>query len=215
MNTVIIEKNKYVFKGKIYEDNEIESIINKFGKSIRVIILAENPLIKICEKIDINTNKDMEKDIINNLIIDDDTLVDYIVDKKFKKIYIYSIKQGMKVSRILDKADKMIVEPIQYVLIRIIKKSFKYKKNYKALVKVNNYLYFIWVQSGKLIYSKTIEEREGALDKLILEDLIGESLLVDINLKDIITEGISESEVVKNINFINLKEKVDYEISKV
>ena len=215
MNTVVIEKNKYVYKGKIYEDNDIESLTSKCGKNIRVVILAENPLIKICEKIDININKDIEKDIQNNLIIDEDTLVDYIIDKKSKKIYIYSIKQRNTVSRILYKAEKMRVEPIQYTLISIIKKRFKYKKTYKALVKINNYLYFIRVQSGILIYSKTMEEREDTLHKLLLEELVGEDLLIDINLKDIIIESISENEVVKEINFINLKEKVEYEISKI
>ena len=109
----------------------------------------------------------------------------------------------------------MRVEPIQYTLISIIKKRFKYKKTYKALVKINNYLYFIRVQSGILIYSKTMEEREDTLHKLLLEELVGEDLLVDINLKDIIIESISENEVVKEINFINLKEKVEYEISKI
>ena len=69
MNTVVIEKNKYVYKGKIYEDNDIESLTSKCGKNIRVVILAENPLIKICEKIDININKDIEKDIQNNFLL--------------------------------------------------------------------------------------------------------------------------------------------------
>ena len=59
-----------------------------------------------------------------------------------------------------------------------------------------------------------MEEREDTLHKLLLEELVGEDLLVDINLKDIIIESISENEVVKEINFINLKEKVEYEIIK-
>ena len=215
MNTVIIEKNKYVYKGKIYEDKEIEGLIKKCGKNIKVVILAENPLIKICENIDLKNRKNVEINILSNLIIDDDTLVDYIVDKKFKKLYIYSIKQGIKVRKVLMRADKMVVEPIQYILISTIKKRFKVKGDYKALIKINNYLYLIHVQNRKLVYSKTLEEKEDELVKLIQQDLVGKSMLVDINLKDIIINKVLDDEQLKNITYINLKENVDYEISKI
>lgn len=215
MNTVIIEKNKYMHKGKIYEDKEIECLIKKCGKNIRVVILAENPLIKVCENIDLKNRKDVEINILNNLIIDDDTLVDYIVDKKLKKLYIYSIKQGVKARKVLTKANKIVVEPIQYVLISIIKKRFKVKGDYKALVKINNYLYLIHIENGKLVYSKTFQEKEEELYKLIQKDLVEKSMLVDIDLKDIIINRVSDNEQLKNITFINLKEKVDYEISKI
>lgn len=214
MNTVIIAKNKYIFKDKIYEDNEIDSILNKCSKKIRVIITEENLLIKICEKVELNSEEAIEKNILSNLIIDEDTLVDYKVDKKLKRIYVYSVKQGIKVSKILLKAEKMLVEPIQYILINILKKKFRCKNSYKALVKINNHIYFICVENNNLIYSKTIEEKEEGLNKLIQEDLIEGKLLVDINLKQVI-ENILESKFVNNINFINLKEKVEHEISKV
>lgn len=214
MNTVIIAKNKYIFKDKIYEDNEIDSILNKCSKKIRVIITEENLLIKICEKVELNSEEAIEKNILSNLIIDEDTLVDYKVDKKLKRMYVYSVKQGIKVSKILLKAEKMLVEPIQYILINILKKKFRCKNSYKALVKINNHIYFICVENNNLIYSKTIEEKEEGLNKLIQEDLIEGKLLVDINLKQVI-ENILESKFVNNINFINLKEKVEHEISKV
>ena len=214
MNNIIIEKNKYVYKDKIYEYNEIESLINKCGKNIRVIVLAENLLIKICEKVDLNTSKDIEKNILDNLIIDEDTLIDYFFDKKFKKLYIYSIKQGIKVSKILTRANKIKIEPIQYLLKSVIKKKFKFKKDYKALIKINNYLYFISVENRKLVCSKTLEEKQDGLYNLIKEDLIGENLLVDINLKDMI-KSIYNNEELRSINFINLKENVDYAISKI
>lgn len=214
MNNIIIEKNNYVYKNKIYEYSEIESLINKCGKNIRIIVLEENLLIKIYEKVASNTGKDIEKNILDNLIIDEDTLLDYFFDKKLKKLYIYSIKQGIKVSKISTKANKIKIEPIQYVLKGVIKKKFKFKKDYKALIKINNYLYFISVESEKLVSSKTLEEKGDNLYNLIKEDLIGVGLLVDINLKDLI-ERISDDEQLKNIKFINLKEKVDYEISKI
>ena len=40
-------------------------------------------------------------------------------------------------------------------------------------------------------------------------------MIVDIDLKDIIINRVSDNEQLKNITFINLKEKVDYEISKI
>jgi hypothetical protein len=54
----------------------------------------------------------------------------------------------------------MLVEPIQYILINILKKKFRCKNSYKALVKINNHIYFICVENNNLIYSKTIEEKE-------------------------------------------------------
>lgn len=215
MNTVIIEKNKYVYKGKIYEEKEIEELIKKCGRNIRVVILAENPLIKICENVELNNIKNIEKSILSNLIIDEDTLVDYIVDKKLKKLYIYSIKQGIKVRKVLMRADKIIVEPIQYIILTALKKKFKVKREYKALIKINNYLYLINVQSGKLVYSKILEAKEDELLKLIQQDLVEKNMLVDSDLKDIIINKVLEDEQLKNITYINLKEKVDYEISKI
>ncbi|MBM6861900.1 hypothetical protein H9X78_15770, partial [Clostridium saudiense] len=122
---------------------------------------------------------------------------------------------GVKARKVLTKANKIVVEPIQYVLISIIKKRFKAKGDYKALVKINNYLYLIHIENGKLVYSKTFQEKEDELYKLIQKDLVEKSMLVDIDLKDIIINRVSDNEQLKNITFINLKEKVDYEISKI
>ena len=208
MDTILIEKNKYIYRGNMYGDDEVESLLKQIGKRVKLVILGENPLIKICDEVKKQTSKAIEENIMANLIIDEDTIVDYDYDKRLKKLYIYSIKQGIKANKILWKADKITVKPIQYIMRDIIKSKFKFKNSYKAIMGYNDYLYFIEVDNKRLISTTTIEFTNTNLYKIVNNKLVGEILLVDLNLE----EKLVDCDLFKNINFINLKEKINYEI---
>lgn len=208
MDTILIEKTKYIYRGNIYGDDEVENLRKKIGKRIKLVILGENPLIKICNEVKKQTSKAIEENIIANLIIDEDTLVDYDYDKRLKKLYIYSIKQGIKAKKILWKADKITVEPFQYIMRDIIKSKFKFENSYKAIMGYNDYLYFIEVDNKRLISTTTIEFSNTNLYKIVNDKLVGGILLVDLSLE----EKLVDCDLFKSINFINLKEKINYEI---
>ena len=102
MKSVLIEDNNYIFNGEKLREIDINDvIIERLGKKIRVIVLGENILIKVCDNVKGKIKDHVENMIIDNLIIDDDTLIDYKYDRRLKKLYIYSIKQGIKVRKII------------------------------------------------------------------------------------------------------------------
>lgn len=43
---VVLESNNYIYKDKVYEYSELNSLISKLGKSLKIFILKENIFIR-------------------------------------------------------------------------------------------------------------------------------------------------------------------------
>ena len=80
---VIAKKNKYIHKGKIYDDISLKKIINK---EVNLYIIEENLLIKSYDGI-----KSVKENVICDIINDEygvnhNVLMHYEYDKKRKKV---------------------------------------------------------------------------------------------------------------------------------
>ena len=212
MKSVLIEDNNYIFNGEKLREIDINDvIIERLGKKIRVIVLGENILIKVCDNVKGKIKDHVENMIIDNLIIDDDTLIDYKYDRRLKKVYIYSIKQGIKVRKIIKEVEDVKIIPIQYIIRDILNNKAKYKKSYQAVIKYGNFIYLICIENKHIISSVVINSKERDLVELIEANLVKREIIIDLRLK----EYVLIDKESREITFLDLKEKINNEISKV
>lgn len=208
MYTIIIDKDKCIFKGKVLKDTEIEQLlIRKKSKGIRIIILGENILVKICDNINGNIKR-IEDFIEGNFLIDDNTLIDYEFNKKTKKAYIYSLKQGQKIDKFIQNTVKVEVIPFQYLIKKVIKSKFNVNNNFQAIISLREYLYFIETENGNIISSFIFDNNKETLYKILKTKIWRNDVFVNIELRSY----IEEEELNDKITFINFMEKLNYEI---
>ncbi|WP_024615024.1 hypothetical protein [Clostridium sp. Ade.TY] len=166
INQEIIEINKlgYIYKG---EQNSL-NLRNKLNA--KVFILDEELYIKEYLK----TKKKEIYNIIENDIKSElnteDYLIDFKIDKSINITYIYAIKGGNKISKILDYIKNIEVVPIQFQIIDFIKKEKK-ENTFKAIIDINKKGYFIEVLNGNLINNKIYNNYN--LENLSSDILIG------------------------------------------
>lgn len=146
---IIICKDHYRFGFEKASLDNIKNIVKKKKKG-DFIILDEELYIK---KYDTTKTPEI-KYIINNKIKSefnsDNYLIHYLKDYKEKKTYIYAIKGGDKLMPFLDYINKIKVTPIQFLLLKYIKRSIK-KRNFEALIEVKDKFYYIEVENNIII----------------------------------------------------------------
>ena len=165
---IIICKDHYRFGFEKASLENIKSIVKKKKKG-DFIILDEELYIK-----QYDTTKSLEiKYIINNKIKvefnSDNYLIHHLKDDKEKKTYIYAIKGGDKLMPFLDYINKIKVTPIQFLLLKYIKRSIK-KRNFEALIEVKNKFYYIQVKNNIIIKNLLFDvDDESIRNKDIIE----------------------------------------------
>lgn len=154
----IICKGQYKYGVEKIELENIKTEIQK-SRSGDFIILDEEIYIK-----EYNTIKIREiKRIINNEIKQefnsDDYLIHFSIDYKEKKTFIYAIKGGDKIMPFLDYIKKIKVMPIQFLILKRIRRNIK-KKNFKSLIKVDDKYYYIEVRNNIIIKNLLLKSKE-------------------------------------------------------
>ena len=110
---VIAKKNKYIHKGKIYDDISIKKIINK---EVNLYIIEENLLIKSYDGI-----KSVKENVICDIINDEygvnhNVLMHYEYDKKRKKLFLYSIGDVERIQFLCEGLSEVTILPIQFYI---------------------------------------------------------------------------------------------------
>ena len=117
---VIAKKNKYIHKGKIYDDISIKKIINK---EVNLYIIEENLLIKSYDGI-----KSVKENVICDIINDEygvnhNVLMHYEYDKKRKKLFLYSIGDVERIQFLCEGLSEVTILPIQFYIREITMKK--------------------------------------------------------------------------------------------
>ena len=169
------------------------------------IILNQSLLINTIKmkKSDI-TGKIIQSHINNNFGGDKDYLYKYIYLKKEKIIYLYAVKGGESVSKIIDKKYNVSVMPIQMYILKFLINKTKLA-SFDVIFNFNNVIYFIKV-NNKNIIENNIENTEDELIKSMKNSNISKFAFIDINLNS------DFSKIYNNVSIIkigdNLYEKV-------
>lgn len=161
MKKVYIEGNSYIYNKKNFPLYEVEKLKDELGKKVNAIILEEN--IKIKTYYDITLKKKDKQDIIEKLIREnfnenEDFLYHYLYNNRKKRLIIYSVKKGLMVEKLLRGCKEVVVEPVQFLIKRIVENKIGKK--------------------GTLIYLQ--HERKMYLIKCVDKDIVESYVLSSI-----------------------------------
>lgn len=158
----IICKDKYKFG---YEKIDIENIKAEVKKKKRgdFIILDEEIYIKQYDTTKISQIKYIINNQIKKEFNSDNYLIHFCIDHKNKKTFIYAIKGGDRLRPFLDYINKIKVTPIQFLILKNIRKNIK-KRNFKALIKIEDKYYYIQVENNIIIKNLLLNINENNVE---------------------------------------------------
>lgn len=210
---VLINKNHFIYNDEKYDFDRVDTIKHFNKINLKIIILAENLYIKQFEK---NIKRRNINDFIYYKIKNDfpqtgDLLYDYEVTKNC--IAIYSIKGGIRLQKIIERASSLDVKPIQFIIKEIMLKHIK-KNDFKAnvLTKFDKCYYFISFNEG-LFNLGLVDENEESILRVIHENNNGEDIYMDDYIADNLSEDFIYKEKIKIIK-LNIGELVNEKIYK-
>lgn len=210
MSAIVVKRDGYIFEGEHYE-----KVPRKLSEKRLVIIEEKRLLAKVStvdEQLTQKTINEYVDELIKNQISEDrDLLFDYLYDKKKNKLYIYAIKSGSEVKRLLSGARKAKVVPVQYMIKDIVQRNKKTLVNYICIAKIREYVYFIKVKDGYIVSTDVGDIDEKLEIYLNIELSREESIILDKRLKDKIQKYNID---VKDEDYIDIGELVNARISK-
>lgn len=207
VNSIGVFDNTYYFKGQEYESYNINSLLEKLGSKRRLLILSQSIFLK---KYDIsnkrlNLDKFIEKKIEEDFSDRRNLLFHYEFIKKYKVIYIYSIRCD-KLFNLYTSANYLQVEPIQFLIKRYVIKKIREGKNSIIIYKIRDLFHLMNIEKGA-IENSYITSNSKDVNKFILEyKSKSKRLIIDKDIKDTIED---------NYDYImNIGEKIHDEIYK-
>lgn len=197
-NIIGIEKSGYVFRGEQYKSLEFTKFIDKLHNDREIIIMGEPLLVKdysITEGKD-SLEKYIENSIVKDFSLSDDLLFHYEFMKAKNKIYIYSIKKGISVEKVVEGARNIIVTPIQFKVKEYISKKIKKCKDYIVIANIRELYYLVNVEQGIIINGFVNGDFENVIKELQKYEYTGKEVIIDSNINMI------GKDIIKSINEI-------------
>lgn len=208
-----LEKAGYIHKGDLYGHTEHIKLNEKLGLEIEVIIMGEPLLIKVYdfENNKISLEKFVEDIIEKDFSFGNDLLFHYEFIKSINKVYIYSIKKGVEVEKVICGAKSVLVAPIQFKIKEFINSKLKKCKNFISITKLRNIYYLINVENNFIINETVNEDIDNILKEIFKHTKFNKEIIFDtsINLSD--KEGIEE---LKDIQYLKIGERLNEQLFK-
>lgn len=217
--TKVVELKKTILnKVKVKEKHEENKIINVDLKNRRVNILIEGEELFI-KFITIPKVKKRHIDsIVRNEVLlryGEDVMFNYNileVQEKMYKIALYCFHEDkynlLRDNRIIY-SKKLTVEFLQNYIIKYYAKNIKEEK-YKMIFSHKNYMYFIKINEGKLVFNKVMElKNKEKIDGLINEFIKDKKVTYYFNVPN-----ISEKENVRELTPITMDEVIKLVVSR-
>lgn len=214
-NIVAVESDGYTYKGNFYENSQYVNLNKKLGKDREIIIFDESILVKIYN---LGENKDslekfVEDNIVKDFLIGDDLLFHYDFMKSIDKVYVYSIKKGIAVERVIEGSSSISVVPIQFKIKDFINNKFKRCRNFISITKIRDMYYLINVEDGFIVNGLVNESLDIIFKELSKYMKNNKEIIFDnsINVSDNIT---SEMKTIKEIQYLKIGEAINEKLFK-
>lgn len=196
-NVVIANKNKYIHKGKLYDDISIKKIIDK---EIELYIIEENLLIKAYDGI-----KNVKENVICEIINDEygykhNVLMHYEYDKKRKKLFLYSIGDVERIQFLCEGLSEVTILPIQFYIRDITMKKTKKLSQYIVLTKIKEYIYYLEIINN-LITKSIVYSKDDFIKNFNYKDINeGKTFIIDKNIDNVLLEEFKEKITIISMN---------------
>ena len=206
---VISNKNKYIHKGKIYDDISIKKIINK---EVNLYIIEENLLIKSYDGI-----KSVKENVICDIINDEygvnhNVLMHYEYDKKRKKLFLYSIGDVERIQFLCGGLSEVTILPIQFYIREITMKKIKKPSQYRVLTKIKDHIYYLEI-TNNLITKSIVDNKENFVKNFNYKDINeGKTFVIDKNIDNELMEQFKEK---RTFIRLNIGDKINEKIFEV
>lgn len=148
---VVLESNNYIYKDKVYEYSELNSLISKLGKSLKIFILKENIFIRRFNLEEKYLDKFIKDTIRREAEIDCNLLFHYEYNKHNKILYVYSLKKGEQIKKLAANVTKLSVIPIQFFINNLIEKKGKDNEELIIMAKIKNIVYVVVREKGQIV----------------------------------------------------------------
>lgn len=201
---LILYKNEYFYKGKKYSSLEINKLLPKLGKSLKIIILGDSILINTFQYTTENFEKSFNEVMNRPELNDANILVHYSINKKMKKLYVYSLKQGININNLSKNINHLKVIPIQFYLKTKFNIYLLLNKKVLIILNIGEEVYSNYFEDGYLSSSNIIDHNEiykeikiAGPDSLIYID---KSLFSMISKSDFNNYNIKSIKLGRSIN---------------
>ena len=212
-NIVGVEKHGYTYRGEFYEYRDYRNLNEKLGSNREIVILGEPLLVKVYnfEENKNSLEKFIEEIIIKDFSVGDDLLFHYDFMKGINKVYVYSIKKGIAVEKIIDGAKSISVIPIQFKIKELINNKLKRYRNFISISKIRDIYYLINVEDGVIINGLVDENIDNAFKELSKYIKINKEVIFD---RSINIDMKNEIEDIKEIQYLKIGETINEKLFK-
>lgn len=209
---VLLNEDKYMFKSRHYNDNELEDLTKKIGKNLKIIILDNNIFIQCFKDINTNVQKYMEDEFISKVASDIDRLIHYNYLRKYKTLYVYSINNGVNIKKILPNVTNLKIIPIQFIIQNYVSKKIKNRKSIIIITLVKDNVHIINCENRIIISCEMLKVKEFKLENIVDENSISKQIIID---KKIIDSIPAAKDALGEITILDIGRYLNEKIFKV
>lgn len=210
---VSVEKNGYIHEGFHYDYKECGKLIKKLGTNREIVILEESLLVKVY---DFEISKNSIEKFVDNIITKDfttnqDLLFHYDFIKAVNKVYVYSIKKGLVVEKIINGAKNISILPIQFKIKKIINIKLKKYKNFISITKIKDSYYLINVEENFIINGVVNENIDKVLKEFFKYNKVDKAIIFDKSIELDLEDKLQD---IKEIKYLKIGELINEKVFK-
>lgn len=149
-NVIKINEEGFIYRGKLYSNYDILREMGLIKRAV-ILILEHNIYIR---KFNLNSNfigkEEIKRIKKSEFGLEEEYLINYEICKKEKKLYMYAIGGGRRISYIAEKLKEIKVIPIQMYIRDLLKRKIK-DDDYQCLFFYSQVYYYINVHNSYII----------------------------------------------------------------
>lgn len=208
---IVLKRNCFLCNGYEYKFNQFGEVTNLLTSNMKIIILEEELYSK---HFSINLkgsklSKFIQNQIDSNFQLNTDILYDYEQNKNI--VAMYSLKGGKRIEKIINRAKKLEVKPMQFIIKSTVQKIIGNKiLNSKILVEFEGIYYYVSFKEGLFCYGFVEKEKNIIIDRIFntenegeiyVDNKIADKLelrkkfkILEINLEDLLNDQIYQKQ---------------------
>lgn len=212
-NIIGVDRNGYIYKGEFYGYTEYRELVEKLSGNREIVILGESLLVKVYnfEESKNSLEKFVDDIIIKDFSVGNDLLFHYDFMKGINKVYVYSIKKGIAVEKIIEGAKIISVVPVQFKIKELINNKLKRYRNFISISKIRDIYYLINVEDSFIINGVASEDIDNIFREISKYEKVNKEFIFDRSIDVNIENEIKD---IKEIQYLKIGESIDENLFK-